>query len=150
MSRIPELQSHQPSDRFVHTRDMSVWLFLRPTCLALGLRHFPLPNPENETAGSPWPSLLPFIWSLAARTVINASGTADNSIAAFSSFADSSWVETLDRSLENRQLQLTSPPVHFARNPGGYAEFTSSFFVNAFRVCPLMTSRESTAVSTRV
>ena len=46
----------------------------------------------------------PLFLSPAARTVTNASGTPDNSIAAFSSFEDSSWVLTLDRSLGNRTL----------------------------------------------
>ena len=85
---------------------MLIWLFLRPTCLATGrlssvCATFPCSFGRMKLRVRFLPSLLLFILSLAARTVIRASGIADNSIAAFSSFSNSSWVKTLDRSLEN-------------------------------------------------
>ena len=57
--------------------------------------------------------------------------------------------KTHDRSLENRQLQLTAPPIHFAQKTWRSAEFTSVSWTT-LSVSATRDSRESTAVSTWV
>ena len=105
-------------------------------CLAeLGLRHFPLPFPENKTAGSPLPSPLSFIflWRLGQSPVHRGQLIIPSPVSPVSQTLRGYRHST--HRWKNHQFQLTPSPVHFAQTPWRSAEFTpvssSTLYVSA-------------------
>ena len=87
-------------------------------CLTeLGLRHFPLPFPENKTAGSPLPSPLSFIflWRLEQSPVHRGQLIIPSPVSPVSQTLRGYRHST--HRWKNHQFQLTPSPIHFAQTP---------------------------------
>ena len=116
--------NHQPNDHVVHIRDTLTWTFSQLTCLANVWLSWVFARLSFALSREWWNcKLVPaftLILSLAAQTREQCSRESwqfhRRSLQFWGLFVSE---KTLDRSLENRQLQLTAPPVHFAQNPGG-------------------------------